>query len=92
MDRRLALVTGASAGIGASFARSLASHGYDLALTARRAARLEGLAGEISLQYGVESLTIPADLSEPDAPGQVLDQRLVPELVNKLHRPGSGER
>jgi len=87
MDRRLALVTGASAGIGAAFARILASHGYDLALTARRAERLDKLAEEISLRYGVEALTVTADLAEPDAPGHVLDVltahgRTVDALVN----------
>ena len=87
MDRRLALVTGASAGIGAAFARILASHGYDVALTARRADRLEKLAEEISLRYGVETLTVTADLAEPEAPGHILDHltahgRTVDALVN----------
>jgi hypothetical protein len=87
MDRKLALVTGASAGIGAAFARILASHGYDLALTARRADRLDALAEEIRLRYGVETLTVAADLAEPEAPGQILDHltahgRTVDALVN----------
>jgi len=87
MDRRLALVTGASAGIGAAFARILASHGYDVALTARRTDRLEALAEEIRLRYGVETLTVGADLSEPEAPGHILDHltahgRTVDALVN----------
>jgi uncharacterized protein len=87
MDRRLALVTGASAGIGAAFARILASHGYDLALTARRADRLDKLAEELSLRFGVEALTVAADLSEAEAPGQILDHltahgRTVDCLVN----------
>jgi uncharacterized protein len=73
MDRRLALVTGASAGIGAAFARIFASHGYDVALTARRHDRLDALAEEIRLRYGVETLTVAADLSEAEAPGQILD-------------------
>jgi short-subunit dehydrogenase len=87
MDRRLALVTGASAGIGAAFARILASHGYDVALTARRADRLDRLAEELSLRFGVEALTVAADLAEPEAPGQILDHltahgRTVDYLVN----------
>jgi short-subunit dehydrogenase len=87
MDRKLALVTGASAGIGAAFARILASHGYDLALTARRADRIEALAEEVRLRYGVETLTVAADLMEPEAPGQILDHltalgRTVDALIN----------
>ena len=87
MTRRLCLVTGASAGIGQAFARIFASHGYDVALTARRAARLEQLAEEIRLRYGVETLAMPADLAEPAA-GEHLAQtlaangRAVDALVN----------
>ena len=69
MTRRLCLVTGASAGIGQAFARIFASHGYDVALTARRGERLEQLAEEIRLRYGVETLAIPADLADPGADG-----------------------
>lgn len=87
MDRRLALVTGASAGIGAAFARIYASHGYDVALTARRADRLERLTEEIGLRYGVETLTFPTDLADPAAPAALLDHlaahgRSVDALVN----------
>ena len=87
MARRLALVTGASAGIGAAFARIYASHGYDVALTARRADRLETLASEIRLRFGVEALVIAADLGEPGAPDALLAEieshgRVVDALVN----------
>jgi short-subunit dehydrogenase len=87
MDRRLALVTGASAGIGAAFARILASHGYDVALSARRADRLESLAEGIRLRYGVETLVVPADLADPAAPSEILQTiaangRSVDGLVN----------
>ena len=87
MDRRLALVTGASAGIGAAFCRIYASHGYDVALTARWAERLDDLAGELRARFGVEALTIPADLADPKAPEMILQRlaaqgRVVDVLVN----------
>jgi short-subunit dehydrogenase len=87
MSGRLALVTGASSGIGAAFARIYASHGYDLALTARREDRLRTLADEVRLAHGVEVLVLPADLADPAAPaaliGEVLAHgRTVDALVN----------
>ncbi len=87
MSRRLALITGASSGIGAAFARLYAGHGYDLALTARRADRLAALADEVRLGHGVEILIAPADLADPDATDAILGQiaahgRSVDALVN----------
>lgn len=87
MTRRLALITGASAGIGAAFARIYAGNGYDVALTARRGEKLEALADEIKLRSGVETYTVEADLADPDAADQILaaiaDQgRTVDALVN----------
>ncbi len=87
MNRKLALVTGASAGIGAALAGVYARQGYDLALTARRADRLETIAAEIAQRFGVEALTIAADLEDPKAPQAILDHlanhgRHVDALIN----------
>jgi short-subunit dehydrogenase len=87
MTRPLCLVTGASAGIGAAFARAFASHGYDLVLTARRGDRLEALAVELRQAFGAESICVVADLSQPGAVDAVLKAvadrgRVIDALVN----------
>lgn len=63
---RVALVTGASAGIGRAVAARLARHGMKVALTARRADRLRALAAEIA-EAGGEALVAPADARDADA-------------------------
>ncbi len=88
---RTALVTGASAGLGAEFARQLAGRGYDLVLVARRRARLEALAAELRERKGRQVDVIATDLSDPEAPETIqsaLDGRRVDFLVNNAGAAG----
>jgi short-subunit dehydrogenase len=71
----LAVVTGASSGIGEVFARQLAARGYDLLLTARRADRLQHLADKLSATRRVSVEIFPADLTE-DQPRAALAERI----------------
>ena len=66
--RKTALITGASAGIGRDYARYLAAEGFDLILTARRKARLEEVARELSGAFGTQVTVLTADLTDPAAP------------------------
>lgn len=71
MSRPIALITGASAGIGEALARVFASHGYDLILTARREDRLHALAAELS---GCTAHCISVDLAKARGPAKLISQ------------------
>ena len=66
-----ALITGASAGIGAELAKLFAADGYDLVLVARDEARLRAVGDEAARKHGVRFHVVPADLSDPAAPEAV---------------------
>jgi hypothetical protein len=74
---KIALITGASSGLGADFARQFAARGCNLILVARRAERLRELQAEISAAQRAKRVSIDCrtmDLVEPNAPQQLYDQ------------------
>ena len=80
-----ALVTGASAGIGAALAEELARGGTNLVLTARRQERLEELAQKLAAAHKIQTRIFVADLTQPDAPEKIFqftkEQALEIELL-----------
>jgi NAD(P)-dependent dehydrogenase (short-subunit alcohol dehydrogenase family) len=66
LDGKVALVTGASAGLGAEFARGFAESGADVVLAARRTERIEELADELRGQFGVRAIAVTTDVSCED--------------------------
>lgn len=64
---RVAVVTGASAGLGVEFADALASAGADVALLARRGDRLDAVAADLAARHGVRTLPIALDIVDRDA-------------------------
>jgi uncharacterized protein len=69
--RRVVVVTGASAGIGAALARVFAERGHDLVLIARRESKLDELADEIAAGGRPRPLVLPIDLAQPDAGARI---------------------
>ena len=88
-NTRTALITGASSGIGAEFARQLARRGWSLVLVARRLERLEQLAAELEKQHGVAVQAWQADLTQPDEIVRVA-QRLsaMPQIAMLINNAG----
>lgn len=68
---RTALITGASAGIGAAFAEVFAAAGFDVVLIARREDRLRALAARLQQQHQIRAEVIVSDLSDPQAPARI---------------------
>ncbi len=85
-----ALVTGASAGIGAEFARALAREGVSLVLTARREERLRALADELEKQWSVATRTVAVDLSSPDGAARLADAVRDLEIGILVNNAGAG--
>ena len=74
MSRPIALITGASAGLGREFAKQLARKGHDLVLVARDEGRLNTFAGELTTAHGVNVEVLCADLSMDDDVSRVVDR------------------
>jgi hypothetical protein len=71
-SNKTALVTGASAGLGAEFSRLFAADGHDVVLVARRRENLEALAGELEKKHGVRATVLPEDLTDAGAPERIV--------------------
>ena len=89
--QRTALVTGASSGIGATYAAQLARRGHGLVLVARDAARLDALAHRLHAEAGVAAEALPADLTQPEGVAAV-ERRLRqdPSIAMLVNNAGLG--
>lgn len=87
----IALITGASSGIGAVYARRLAARGHDLVLVARATDRLEALAAELQQAHGVAVETITADLTDENQLDRVITRlKAAPHIDILVNNAGAG--
>lgn len=84
------LITGASAGLGADFARLFAADKHDVILVARRRERLEQLAAELTEQYGVRCTVEAVDLSDRAARDALLERLREEEIDYLVNNAGYG--
>ncbi len=89
-ERRRALVTGASSGLGESFARQLAAAGSDLVLVARRGEVMERLGDELADAHGARVEVLAADLADRAALGKVGERIAVGDVDAVVNSAGFG--
>jgi short-subunit dehydrogenase len=73
-DKKVALITGASSGIGRELARIHAEKGGDLVIVAKRKDELDKLKSELEKKHSVKVMVIAKDLTKPDAPKEIYDK------------------
>jgi uncharacterized protein len=86
-DKKTALITGASGGIGYEFVKLFANDGYNLVLVARNSQKLAEIAEKLPKKYGISVIYIAKDLSNPNAPQEIFNELqeksiIVDALVN----------
>ena len=92
-SRPVALITGASAGLGAEFARALAARGADLILTARREDRLVTLAKQLETEHGTRTEVLTADLATDEGVAAVTARIVAtPNLQWLINNAGFGAK
>jgi len=92
MAQGTALVTGASAGLGAEFAKLCAAGGYDVVLVARNETRLAELAASLARTHGVKARPLVADLANPAAPSEIFAQMRENPVDLLINNAGFGVR
>jgi len=73
MNKKYALITGSTAGIGLDIAQELSRRGHNIILTARREDRLKDIAEQLTTDFGVKADYVVADLGDSNAPGIIFD-------------------
>lgn len=90
MSKSYAVVTGASSGIGAGYARYLAKHGSDLLLVARRQEQLEALSSSLRTEHGVKVDTLCADLADASGLEEVEREIAGSSVTMLVNNAGAG--